>query len=281
MNPTEIVNGCELYLGEALDTLAALDVQVDAIITDLPYGTTACSWDTVIPFAPMWEQVKRVLKKRGAFVTTSSQPFTSALVMSNIDWFRQELIWDKVLPVGFLDANRRHMRVHENILLFSDAGYQTYNPEMTTRGVPRGKGNNGGGGDGNTVYSAFNKSKSFNNEYYPTSIITVSNGDRTRPEVGHHPTQKPVALYEYLIKTYTNPGDTVMDFVMGSGTTGVAAIQTGRKFIGVERERKYFDVAVKRIAQAQPPLFVDAPTLPAPDKQGELIPMADSTPLLP
>ena len=245
-----------LHYGDCLDWLPTLPAQsVDLIATDLPYGTTACSWDVVIPFAPMWAAVKRVLKPRGAFITTASQPFTSALVMSNLEWFRQEAAWNKVLPVGFLDANRRLMRVHENILIFSPAGYTTYNPQMTIRGEQRWKGGGSGGVD--DVYHPYGPRRSCNNEYYPTTMITVSNGDRTRSEVGYHPTQKPVALYEYLIRTYSNPGDVVCDFVMGSGTTGVAAIQTGREFWGCEMNAEYFAIAEKRIAQAQlqPPLF--------------------------
>ena len=235
-----------LYLGDCLDILPTLPAQsVDLIATDLPYGITACRWDVIIPFEPMWKEVRRILKPHGAFVTTASQPFTSALVMSNLRWFRQELIWDKVLPVGFLDANRRHMRVHENILLFSPIGYPTYNPQMTVRGKPRMKGGKGGGIS--DVYHTYGPRQSFNNEYYPISIVVVSNGDRMRPEVGYHPTQKPVALYEYLIKTYSNPDDIVMDFCMGSGTTGVACVQTGRNFIGIEADEKYFNIANERI----------------------------------
>jgi site-specific DNA-methyltransferase (adenine-specific) len=250
------VSTVTLHLGDCLAIMPTLPPQsVDAIITDLPYGTTACAWDEVIPFAPMWEQVKRVLKPCGVFVTTASQPFTSRLVCSNLTWFRQEMIWDKVLPVGFLDANRRHMRRHENILLFSQNGYATYNPKMITRGSPRGKGNSVR--KEGIVYGQYKKQKSFNNQYYPTTIITVSNGDRTRPEVGLHPTQKPVALYEYLILTYTNPGDTLLDICAGSGTTGVAAILTGRNAILIEKDAGYFAIAERRIHDAlqQPNLF--------------------------
>lgn len=248
-----------IYCGDCLELLPIIETgSIDAIITDLPYGTTACKWDEIIPFAPMWEQVKRILKPRGVFVTTASQPFTSVLVMSNLEWFRQELIWDKVLPVGHLDANRRHLRRHENILLFSPIGYPTYNPQKTVRGKPRWKGGMQTFQAGETIYHSYTQIKTFNNEYYPTSLIEVSNGDRTRAEVGFHPTQKPVALYEYLIKTYTNAGDTVLDFCFGSGTTLIAAKQTGRKFIGIEKESKYYKIAEKRIAGANVPLFTEA-----------------------
>jgi site-specific DNA-methyltransferase (adenine-specific) len=244
-----------LLQGDCLEILPTLpDMSVDAIITDVPYGTTACKWDVIIPLDKMWEQVKRLCK--GAFVTTASQPFTSVLIMSNLDWFRQELIWDKVLPVGHLDANRRHLRRHENILLFSAAGYPTYNPQKTVRGKPRWKGGTQEFQAGETVYHSYTQIKTFNNEYYPTSLVQVSNGDRTRPEVGFHPTQKPVALYEYLIKTYTNPGDTVLDFCAGSGTTIVAAIKTGRNVIGIEKEREYFEIMERRATDAQPQMVM-------------------------
>jgi len=245
-----------LHNGDCLEYMLGMDAgSVDAIITDLPYGTTACSWDVVIPFAPMWEAVKHVLKPRGVFVTTASQPFTSMLVCSNLEWFRQAAVWDKVLPVGFLDANRRLMRAHEDIVIFSPVGYSTYNPQMVVRGKPRGKGDSAR--EESSVYHHYEKHKSFNNEYYPTTIITFSNGDRTRPELCGHPTQKPIAMYEYLIRTYTNPGETVLDMTAGSGTTIVAAIQTGRNAIGIEKRQDYFEIMQKRASEAtlQPALF--------------------------
>jgi site-specific DNA-methyltransferase (adenine-specific) len=176
--------------------------------------------------------------------------------MSNLEMFRQEAIWDKVLPVGFLDSKRRLMRRHENIVMFSTAGYPTFNPQMTRRGKKRWKGGGASGED--EVYSAYGERKSYNNEYFPTTIIEVSNGDRTRKELVGHPTQKPVALYDYLIRTYTNHNDTVLDICMGSGTTGVAAIQLGRNFIGCEISPDYFKIAENRIKEAemQPNLFI-------------------------
>jgi site-specific DNA-methyltransferase (adenine-specific) len=220
---------------------------IDAVITDLPYGTTSCAWDTVIPFVPMWEAVKHVLKTRGAFVTTASQPFTSALVMSNISDFRYEWIWEKPKATGHLDARRRPLKAHENIVVF---GGETYNPTMTKGARYK---NNHKPGDTGDVYGEVNK-YSFDNPgvRFPRSIFLLNH--EQEPD---HPTQKPVALYEYLIKTYTNPGETVLDITMGSGTTGVACIQTGRNFIGIEKERKYFEIAENRIANAQPPLFVE------------------------
>jgi DNA modification methylase len=241
----------DLRLGDCLEVLPTIPAQsVDAIITDLPYGTTACKWDTVIPFAPMWAEVKRLLKPRGAFVTTASQPFTSALVMSNTAWFRYEWVWHKSRAFGHLDANRRPMRAHENIVVFSD-NQHIYNPQKSN-GTPY-------------KYKSAKASVLVNphsggwvstseGDRFPISVIAIAserNGFDKK-----HPTQKPVALLEYLIRTYTNAGDTVLDFVMGSGTTGVACVQTGRAFIGIERDAGYFAIAERRISAAQLPLEV-------------------------
>lgn len=250
-----------LICGDCLDILPTLAAgSVQAVITDLPYGTTQCAWDSIIPLAPMWAEVKRL--QVPVFVTTAAQPFTSALVMSNLDWFRQELIWDKVLPVGFLDANRKHMRVHENVVLFAPNGKVTYNPKMTKRGPMKQKGSLNAKRK-SPVYGAYDQQITRNNTYYPTTILQFSNGDRTRPEVGGHPTQKPVALMAYLVNTYTNPGDTVLDLAMGSGTTGVACMGLGRNFIGIEKDPGYFAIAQRRIRDAQAqlalPLFQQEP----------------------
>jgi DNA modification methylase len=233
-----------LHLGDCLDILPTLpDMCADAIITDVPYGTTACKWDVIIPLDKMWAQVKRLCK--GAFVTTANQPFTSVLIMSNLEWFKYEWVWRKSRAFGHLDANRRPMRAHENIAVFSQNGH-TYNPQKT-QGKPY-------------KYTSAKPSQMVNRhsggwtsvsdgDRFPVSVVDIAserNGE-TKP----HPTQKPVALYEYLIKTYTNPGDTVLDFCMGSGTTGVAAIRTSRNFIGIEKEAPYFEIAQRRITEAQ------------------------------
>jgi len=234
----------ELIQGDCLEVMKSMaDKSVDAIITDLPYGTTACSWDVVIPFESMWEQVKRICK--GVFVTTASQPFTSKLVMSNLDWFRDEWVWDKVNGANFGNVKYSPFRTHENICVFCDGVPETYNPIF--RDV----------------------SKRFGKESFINSEVTASKTKPTRQGVGYpssiirnmrpnnltgggfHPTQKPVKLYEYLIKTYTNECDTVLDMTMGSGTTGVACVQTGRNFIGIEIDPTYFAIAEKRIAEAQ------------------------------
>lgn len=216
--------------------------KVDAIITDVPYGTTACKWDVIIPFDEMWKRVKAALKPRGAFVTTASQPFTSALVMSNPKWFRYEWIWEKSLATGYLNANKNPMKAHENIICFA-IGLHTYNPQKT-EGKPyvTTRGDVGGVIRDKTVGGYVTKN---NGERYPRSVIKINSQKETV-----HPTQKPVALYEYLIKTYTNEGDTVLDFCMGSGTTGVACMNTGRNFIGIEKDAEYFRIAQERIRQA-------------------------------
>jgi DNA modification methylase len=237
------VNNVTLRLGDCLEILPTLaDKCADAIITDLPYGTTACSWDVVIPFAPMWEQVKRLCK--GAFVTTASQPFTSLLVASNLNWFKYEWIWRKTNAGDFMTAKIRPRKKHENVVVFSKNGH-TYNPQMEQGkpyiDKPRKRSNR-------IVDSTMPNLGIVNNgTRYPDSVQLFSNGNNAIV----HPTQKPVALYEYLIKTYTNPGDTVLDFCMGSGTTIVAAIKTGRNAIGIEKRPDYFEIAQRRVNEAQ------------------------------
>jgi site-specific DNA-methyltransferase (adenine-specific) len=235
----------ELFLGDALDLLARLPEQsVEAMILDLPYGTTACSWDSIIPFAPMWAGVKRVLKPRGVFVTTASQPFTSKLVMSNLEWFKQELIWDKVMVSSIGSAKFQHLRTHENILLFYENGC-TYNFQSTGRASkPFGKLS----GTESEITGAMGTNYK-TGVGYPKSIIRIPRPNNLT-DGGLHPTQKPVSLYEYLILTYTNPGDTVLDFCFGSCTTGVACMVTGRRFIGGEKDPGYFKIGESRLAAA-------------------------------
>ena len=212
---------------------------VDLILCDLPYGITACAWDSVIPFVPMWTEFKRVIKPRGAIVLTASQPFTSALVMSNPKWFRYEWTWHKTQGTGYLNANRQPMKNHENTLIFSKES-PCYNPQMRT-GKPYSSTNGDVGG--------YVRDKTVG------GYVTVNDGDRFplsvlsfNSETGLHPTQKPVALFEYLIRTYTQPGELVFDPCVGSGTTAIAARQTGRRFICGDSSREYVEVARKRLA---------------------------------
>ena len=239
--------------GDALTELKKLsDVCVDMILCDLPYGTTACAWDTIIPFEPLWEQYKRIIKDNGAIVLTASQPFTSALVMSNIKMFKYEWIWDKKVGSGFLNANKMPMKNHENILVFYKK-QPIYNKQMRdglqnhSKGKPKPVITN--------VYGNSNfidNREKLGNKKNPLSIIQF---EKIHPSVCIHPTQKPVALFEYLIKTYTNEGDLVLDNCIGSGTTAVAAINTGRNFIGIELNKEYCEIAKKRIASIPNSLF--------------------------
>jgi site-specific DNA-methyltransferase (adenine-specific) len=226
------------------------DGSVDAVITDLPYGTTACSWDEIIPFELMWIQVKRLLKLRGVFVTTASQPFTSKLVMSNLEWFKYEWIWEKDRATGFLDAKRRPMRKHENIIIFSLNGH-LYNPQIKKKPPENIRPINyrRPASDSYGKYDEIAPRGIPQNMTYPQSVIKINRPNND--ESGLHPTQKPVKLYKYLILTYTNPGDSVLDFCFGSGTTGVACVQLNRNFIGIEIDPGYFKIAEKRIADVQ------------------------------
>jgi site-specific DNA-methyltransferase (adenine-specific) len=241
------VSNVKMYQGDCLEIMPTLEAEsIDAILTDLPYETTACAWDEIIPFEPMWTQVKRVLKPRGVFVTTASQPFTSKLVMSNLDWFKYEWIWDKRLAGNPFIAKYQPLKTHEDICVFSKNGH-TYNPQMIKGEIHR----RGYGGKSKMWEKISIPIGDWTDEFYPRSIVEFSIGGRSRSEIVDHPTQKPVALYEYLIRTYTNEGDTVLDICAGSGTTGVAAIRTGRNAILIEKDAKYFEIMQKRIAQAQ------------------------------
>ncbi|MCD6432419.1 MAG: site-specific DNA-methyltransferase [Sulfurimonas sp.] len=229
---------------EVMDELIAKGVMVDAIITDPPYGTTACKWDSVIPFPEMWERLNKLIKPNGAIVLFGSEPFSSALRMSNIKKFRYDWVWDKKGTGGFLNAKIRPLKRYENILIFANKK-PLYFPIKEIRGKPRNKGGyNKKKGDGDMVYGKFKNQSSFNNEYYPTDIIEISNAVN-KGKV--HPTQKPVALMEYLIKTYTDEDELVLDFTMGSGTTGVACKNLNRNFIGIEMDENYFQIAKDRI----------------------------------
>jgi hypothetical protein len=240
----QIADGVDLYLGDCLDVMAELPADcADAIIADPPYGTTACSWDSVIPLDAMWKQLRRVGKEAAATVLTCSQPFTSALVMSNAGRFRQSLVWEKNKATGYLNANRMHLRAHEDIAIFYGK-LPTYNPQL---GAGTAYSNSHKAGDSGDCYGNVSESSRKNvTTRFPRSVLRV--GVDVKAQL--HPTQKPVALMEYLAKTYTNEGDVVLDFTMGSGTTGVACVKMGRRFIGIELDPTYFDIACKRIEQA-------------------------------
>lgn len=234
----------QLFKGDCLGVMKSIpDKSIDAIITDPPYGTTACKWDSVIPFDLMWQQLNRIIKPNGAIVLFGSEPFSSALRMSNIKNYKYDWIWNKVAITNPMLAKKQPLRCVENILIFYN-NQSTYNPQMTN-GV---KWNRGGKKEHktNTLGDSvlFNNGSDKTDIKYPKNLIEFSNADKTK---NVHPTQKPVELMEYLIKTYTNENETVLDFTMGSGTTGVACKNTNRKFIGIEMNDKYFDIAEKRI----------------------------------
>ena len=248
-----------LYHGDCLEVLPTFPpASVEAIITDLPYGTTSCEWDSVIPLSLMWEQVKRVLKVNGVFITTASQPFTSVLVCSNLEWFKYEWMWDKRMVTGTANVEYMPMKAHETIQVFC-SGKTTYNPQFTPDDTVKLFGKPG---ISNSEIIGVNTVMAKRNVGYPKTILKFPRPNNISGDGGHHPTQKPVKLYEYLIRTYTNAGETVLDICMGSGTTGVAAVQTGRNFIGIEKEQKYFEIASRRIAQAPQPLFTEPPRQP-------------------
>ena len=235
-----------LMQGDCLELMATIpDGSVDMVLTDPPYGTTACKWDSVIPFEPMWEQLKRVTKKNGSVVMTASQPFTSALVMSNVKMFKYDWVWNKSRPTGVLNAKRQPLRDKEDVLVFYGSQC-TYNPQglvSVNKEVDTGatKANQRGNATGKILQTASGKYTQEKGNY-PRQVQKFANAGRTV-----HPTQKPVALMEYLIKTYTNEGETVLDFAMGSGTTGVACKNLNRNFIGIELDEEYFKIAKGRI----------------------------------
>ena len=240
----------DLMHGDCLEWMKEIpDGSVDMVLADPPYGTTACKWDTVIDLPLMWEQLKRVIKPNGAIVMTASQPFTSALVMSNVAMFRHEWVWDKVNKyTGALQANKRRMRRHEDIIVFSIKPLNVYNKQFR-EGEPYSVKITGGHGEFNGNADIDKVRKVINTgQHNPCSVLDIKADNKK--EAGLHPTQKPVALMEYLIRTYTDERDTVLDFTMGSGTTGVACKNLGRKFIGIELDQGYFDIAVKRIGEA-------------------------------
>ena len=235
----------ELHKGDCLEVMKTIESgSIDAIITDPPYGTTACKWDSVIDFDLMWEQLKRIIKPNGAIVLFGSEPFSSALRMSNIKNYRYDLIWNKIRAAGFLNANRMPLKQHENISLFYKK-LPTYNPQKYIDKPYDKTKYNGKDMKENVLGSYVSKSSKNNGERFPKSILKFSQNWSRQQQM--HPTQKPVLLMEYLIKTYTNENETVLDFTMGSGSTGVAAKNTNRNFIGIEQDEKYFEIAKQRI----------------------------------
>lgn len=216
------------------------DKSIDCIICDLPYGTTKNHWDCVIPFESLWKQFKRITKDNAAIVLFGQQPFTSLLVMSNINMFRYELIWEKEQGTGFLNAKKMPLKSHENILVFYDK-LPTYNPQMT-KGSKYNKHRRTNGSDNYGSYEVVNTENA--GVRYPLSVIKCH-----RDFFKKHNTQKPVELIRYLIRTFSNEEETILDATIGSGTTAIAAMRENRHFIGFELEKRYYDIACKRIEE--------------------------------
>ena len=243
-----------LMQGDCLELMKTIpDGSVDMVLTDPPYGTTACKWDTVIDLESMWAELKRIVKPTGAIVMTASQPFTSILVTSNLKNYAHQWVWNKRFAANFVQAKRQPLKDHEDVLVFCMGGKQPYYyPQMVLRDKPIKKGGNKQSqaipiarSEAASVFGEEGKSYDTKN---PTTVTSLNFS--VRDGRGLHPTQKPVALMEYLIKTYTNEGQTVLDFTMGSGTTGVAAKSLDRDFIGIEIDPTYFQIAKDRIESA-------------------------------
>jgi site-specific DNA-methyltransferase (adenine-specific) len=223
------------------------DKSVDAIIADLPYGTTACKWDAIIPFEPLWAEYKRVIKSDGVIALFGAEPFSSLLRTSNINGYKYEWVWVKSRPIGFLNVKKMPLKNTELISIFYN-NQPTYNPQGVVKINKKRINDNSKNGNNKTGLSGHNGGKmkgEYIQEYtnYPTQVLNFAS------ERGLHPTQKPVALLEYLIKTYTNENEIVLDNTMGSGTTGLACLKTNRQFIGIEKEKQYYDVAVRRLSE--------------------------------
>ena len=234
-----------LIQGDCLDILPTLRKEsIDMILCDLPYGTTQCKWDSIIPLGLLWNNYKRIIKPRGAIVLTAAQPFTSALIMSNVDMFKYTWLWNKIKPTGHLNAKKQPLRLYEDVVVFYKKQC-TYNPIMTPYDkvrvnkprTPEYK------GDGNQVYGTYRDIGGTFKFYYPNQEIKISNANQ-RGRL--HPTQKPVTLFEYLIRTYTNEGDMVLDNCIGSGTTMEACQNLNRSCIGIELSQEYCEIVEKR-----------------------------------
>ena len=243
----------DLRKGDCLEIMKGIpDGSIDAIITDPPYGTTACKWDSVIDFDLMWEQLNRIIKPNGAIVLFGSEPFSSALRMSNIKNYKYDWVWEKSMPTGMATSSFMPMKYHEIISVFVNKGKPTFNKILAERnksGLGRAKYKMQGSSH---LSNHVNMVKQNPTQYNPTkvnpkTVLKFKSVPNTPKGSKLHSTQKPVALMEYLIKTYTNENETVLDFTMGSGSTGVAAKNLNRKFIGIEQDEKYFDIATERI----------------------------------
>jgi len=234
----------QIHLGDCLDIMKNIpDSSIDMILCDLPYGTTNCKWDAIIPFEPLWEQYNRVCKRNAAMVFTASNPFTSALIMSNPKFFKYTWVWEKSKATGYLNSKKMPMRAHEDICVFYRK-LPTYNPQMW-QGKPYDKGTAHRPTDvyGKQVGEIHVKNNS--GLRYPRSVQYFKTSESEGKVI--HPTQKPISLFNYLIKTYSNEGETILDNCIGSGTTAISCLETGRNYIGIEKDQKYYELCAKRI----------------------------------
>jgi site-specific DNA-methyltransferase (adenine-specific) len=248
------LGGACLLCGDCLDVLPTLPAHsVDVAIVDLPYNITRLEWDRPIPLAPLWQEFRRLLKPRGAVILTASQPFTSEVVMSNPDWFKYSMVWEKTRSTGFLHAKNMPLKKHEDICVFSPAvlagrhrrnRQMTYNPqELVALDPPNTRTN----GHGSFIGRTIGNSTIQTHTNYPTSVLRFASEPKRI-----HPTQKPLELMRYLVRTFSNEGDTVLDCCFGSGTTGVAAVLEGRRFVGIEKDKGYFEMGKERLTKAIP-----------------------------
>ena len=240
----------KIYNEDCLEGMKRIpDQSIDCIICDLPYGTTSCKWDNILPFDKLWEQYNRIIKDNGAICLFAAQPFTSALVNSNIKNYKHHWIWDKGRGTGFQVAKYRPMMQTEDIIVFScERGSIVYNPQMIKLDKPK-RYTYASSSNGTNPLARFGKKNYEVTHKYPTNIISIKKDSKSI-----HPTQKPVRLLEYLIKTYTNDGDTVLDNCMGSGTTAIACMNTNRNYIGFELDKYYYELSIKRIKEYEPKL---------------------------
>lgn len=257
-NKDVVTSEYSLLFGDCLERMKEIpDASVDMILTDPPYGTTVCKWDSVIPFEPMWEQLKRIIKPKGAIVITASQPFTSVLVCSNLEMFKHEWIYQKAAGTNFATVKYQPMKEHESVVVFSKGVVNYYPIKEQRRGKEIGKVRKKSRDVSlmteyeSGVYGVIPKdrdSREYGELRNPSSVQLFNN--RNPSDRGSHPTQKPIALMEYLIKTYSKEGETVLDFTFGSCSTGVACLNTNRRFIGVEMDEKYFNIGVNRMQES-------------------------------
>ena len=242
-----------MILGDCLEELKKIsDKSVDIVLTDPPYGTTQCKWDSIIPFEPMWKELKRIIKDNGCIALFGSEPFSSHLRLSNLDWFKYDWIWEKSMPTGMAQSSYMPMKYHEIISIFVNKGKPIFNKQLAERNkssLKRAKYKiQGSSNKSNHVIMGKQKAIYYNpTKVNPKTILKFKSVSNTPKGTKIHPTQKPIELCEYLIKTYTNENDTVLDFTMGSGSTGVACKNINREFIGIELDKNYFDIAKQRI----------------------------------